>query len=799
MSDDVGVERYCVVQCLEVAACIKEQLHWLRPSTCPFIAAEALMCAVSMQDIMDRRLCTGLASYADVALRLPPGLAAGYSGAVAQILELLDYYLSKLVATNAMTIPADCPETDFTAYLSPCLGPALFRSMSSIDKAAVRVGAPSMDLIDALIPRVIVASAIAPNVDIDIDMDTRMGTGPRVRPRPDTGNADTAAESDLSMRETITVKFDSAEHRDRQVMLAERVAAYVSRVSTYLTEAFQHAMTTCVVGTSPVATLGLLSRVMPTAALAMHQERGKSSSVTVPRHLQSCLGALVASEMLAACISLTTAAADHGEEVGVRLTLLLIGKGVLPHLQSLRPDGHPLAAAFCVPGVELFTKFKRGMEILSDVFDVSTQDLYIEHYFGFRDAKGNVCPTAVAARLFESGYEPRGIKTRTAAKAILERAKILKAVQAADDVFDGLALHHRFRCVRYCRSSLSAFKMLNFLYDGALPDCGPDVLMRRLQDVVALTLVEIRKAVAAVSGTLAESPCRLHDQALRDARCYLGQLDPSCFESAYVDLNLACMFYPTVRAQHDNCLRLKDVQMEGAGLSSLVRTCFMDVDDWRDTSSVYTCCANRYAYHPALLRLLNVPTLCDCNDGKWRRVPAVVHHTGMSAAFLCALRLPTLTIHNVRDATPERRVVMAMLADVTRRVVAEVFVEVQKTDPDYGCCEHGHAVKFGALLENIIDYDSGVDVDDAFCCAVRSCDGRYNEVELTPFFPQAYDLMLKWRRARKPPVSAFPACSICRYNGSSPNYDGAVAACALCGDKICTICRGIVHPGATCV
>jgi hypothetical protein len=762
------------------------------------------MHTVAMQGMLHSRLSAGV-SYEDVRRLLPVGLHAAYTSTIEQALELLRFHLLRLSATDAMTIPV-LDSVAFSEYVSPCLCGALLHSSSNMERAAGRLPLPVM-------PR------DAQKCVVVLPSDGSSAVPALASSASSTSSASVAPDR--------VVVFGSSEYRARRTALTDRVHDYVELCTQFFEAAFRAAMVSCFSGDMVTGRLGLLVRATPAAVSAMYltRLRAELGSVPLPHHMQSCLGAFIASEMLTtplsaqALVNGTTAAfaaVGHGEEVADALPLWLTCKEALPLLDALPPDTHDFLTPFVsMPGVQLFVKPARCLEILAAMFDVAPADLDIAPYLAKRNADGNVCPVAVATRLLECGYQPRTAKTMTLAAARRTRAGVASAVETArallmalpyggagSDFFQGISIR---RLVSIMHHGIDAPVMFfdddddddddddgeddddktvvhadsDDDMDGlrtASTSSVADRVLRRVMDVITLAIVDVRNAVNVYGSKVGDGVRAMHAQAAVDA--------VACVMDGRV-IDVLPVFVAAVR------------EVSGVpaptGSAASVRSCFMGVSDWRHPDYVYTCCADRHAYVPSICTLLGVTTLCDCNDDKWTRAPAILRGTGMEDMLLCAFRLPTLSIHNIKSATPERTAVMALLANVALRVAVLVFTHIQHRKPDYGCCENGHAVGFERLLKAVAHH--GSDIACAFHCVSKACNGCYDEEALLPFFPPTHLTLLCARRAW--PTQTHPACFTC-LTSSPLRLDGAVCVCRVCGDVTCASCKTLTHPGVLC-
>lgn len=568
----------------------------------------------------------------------------------------------------------------------------------------------------------------------------------------------------LTTRASSDVVFGNPQYVQRCQQLLTHVRAYIETVRQYLRSAFTYAMLTCLEAWPDACRL--LARTTPRAVVEIRRRflsrRVLPSEAADPAW--SCLGNVLLFELLKRPVVLTTPAQEHGELVGLILSGYLRDKHVVRYLAPLPSDVYFWSGPFSASGaVELFTTPSRCLELIAELYDVKTDELDIAQYMAIPDAAGMVCPTAIVARLMAGKYKtPVGIQTRTMLRLKGQRGKTMAAVETCSELLQGLkrGLH--------CAQGV--------FHDDMLVDMS-DVLTTALRDIVS-TVMQV---------------CRVTTEG------YTSHVGPPIFNNdGGIDLFPTFMSTVAMGVKHG----------DASETQPWVRPCFADLPVLHDADMVTVCCADRHEYHASVLPLLGLDAVCDCRHKKWSELPLAAVKAGFDAnaraVFLCGLRLPTLNLHNLHEATPQRCEVMALLANVATQASVYAFQLVQASLSGHGRCRNGHASCLATVLGRVVDFAGAV--DDIFACS--SCGESYDEQELVPFFTASHVMILTARRARLQgravDAVTVTATSVLQYGCavcSTPQScvpSGGVGVCTICSDVTCLICKQHAHPGIVC-
>lgn len=731
--DDGGTERYCVLRSLDGLPGLQKQLAWVLPTSCRFLTAEALMLAVTTTTIATRAANT--ASFEDM---LPEGLQASFCFTLETAMELLHYFLKTLAKSDRMTIRSDCTPKDFADYVAPCVSNDLLpnggvKRLYGLHARASCLKPPRLAAYDR---PVVVVSAFG-------------------------GDA-------LCTRADVHVVFGDAGYAIRQEQLLAHVNLYVNTVRKYLRRAFTFMLQACLhleEGCTVVtnAQAARLARLTPRAVVEIRKQffsrRLLPSEVLVSAESAwSRLGAVLCCELLKKPVLLHVCPREHGHGVGTLLSTYLQDKHVTRYLMPLRSDVYGFSGPFSAPrDVELFTTPSRCYELVAALYDVEVHQLDIEQYMACPDTAGTVCPTAVVARLMAANYAlPAGVQTQTMVRLRLQRGKIMAGVETVSGYLKGLL--PGLQCTKGVR--------LQNHFDASDLPLSP-ILSMALRDLVA----------ACVS-----QDCPRDFSACGDVPVIDG----------VVDLFPAFLKTVTSSLAHEDVTKARP----------WVRPCFRDLPTLCDVDSTPACCVDRHEYHNSVLTLLGLDTICDCMDETWSEVPDVVtavvglDDAYFRAVFLCGRRLPTLSLHNLHDATPPRCAVMALLANVATRAALHAFDLVcEKGRESYGVCRNGHPCCLKTIFETVTDFSAPLDA--VFTCP---CGEPYDKDELLPFFTTSHATIYRARMQMQclgAGTGAVSVCEIC--NTTKPRIlDGGVSICSICSDVTCGTCFQHAHPGSLC-
>jgi len=663
----------------------------------------------------------------------PAGLQASFCFALETTMELLHYFLTTLAKTDRMTIRDDCTSEAFAEYAEPCLSTELLRlGHKSNGGLHARASCLKLPHLAAYELPVAVVSAFA-------------------------GDA-------LTTRTSTDVVFGQAQYTQRQQRLQAHVTTYVTAVRQYLRLSFTHVMLACVRVRQDVH--GLLARITPRAVLEMR--RRFLSRRILPNEAAdpscSCLGNVLLHELLKRPVKLFTDPKEHGEDVGVLLSLYLRDRSVVRYLTPLPSDVHYWSGPFSAShDVELFTTPGRCLELIAALYDVKTDELDIAQYLALPDAAGAVCPAAVVARLMAANYTtPVGIQTLTEYRLKLQRGRIMAAVNTTSELLQGL------RRGLHCS-----------------PGVG-DMDALFVEDAIDLALHDIL--------TTCVMDCDVSVDSLRTA--------VRTADDGAVDLFPAFVAAVAIACSNENVTKVRP----------WVRPCFRDLPTLCDADSVSACCVERHEYHHSVLSLLGMDAICDCRHVQWTEIQvddvhAAAFTTSVQLVLLCGRRLPTLSLHNLHKATPQRCARMALLANVATQAALHAFKLVRETLPRYGTCANGHPCCLPTVFWRVIDFEASIDT--VFTCF---CGAKYVESELLPFFTTSHATIFKARvHARRTRVidkdgdenededeiAGEAVCLICNTTRSRiPN--GGVSVCSICGDVTCLTCGKHAHPGSLC-